>query len=64
MIRYCCRGTMVERRNKSFLATSQVVGGAVRVVLLEHAEENWAAYISTDTSISIDLILKTVWTAG
>lgn len=60
MIRYCSRGTMVERRYKSFLATSHVVGGEVRVVLLEHAEGNWAAYISTDTLMKIDLILKIV----
>ena len=30
------------------------------MVLIEHAKGNWAAYISTDTSMSIDLILKTV----
>lgn len=59
-VRYCCRGKLVERRYKSFLATSHVVGGAVRVVLLEHAKGNWAAYISTDTSMSVELILKTV----
>lgn len=59
-VRYSCRGTMVERRYKTFLATSQIVGGAVRVVLLEHAKGNWAAYLSTDVSMSVEMILKTV----
>jgi DDE superfamily endonuclease len=59
-VSYRCRGTMVERRYKTFPATSQIVGGAVRVVLLEHAKGNWAAYMSTDVSMSVELILKTV----
>lgn len=59
-IRYCCRGMMVERRYKTFLATSQIVGGTVRVVLLEHSPGNWAAYMSTDSSMSVEMILKTV----
>jgi hypothetical protein len=59
-IRYCCRGKPVECRYKSFVATSHVVGGEVRVVLLEHAKGKWAAYMSTDTSMSVELILKTV----
>jgi hypothetical protein len=59
-IRYCCRGVMVERRYKTFLATSYIVGGTVRVVLLEHSHKNWAAYISTDATMSVEMILKTV----
>lgn len=57
---YCCRGLMVEGRYKTFLATSHIVGGTVRVVLLEHGKGNWAAYMSTDASMSIEMILKTV----
>lgn len=59
-ITYACRGVMVQGRYKTFLATSRVVGGTVRVVLLEHASGNWAAYISTDASMSVEMILKTV----
>ena len=59
-ILYACRGKIVEGRYKTFLATSHVVGDTVRVVLLEHANGNWAAYISSDTSMSVELILKTV----
>lgn len=59
-IRYCCRGTMVEHRYKTFLATSPIFGGAIRAVLLEYSVGNWATYISTDTSMSVEVILKTV----
>ena len=43
------------------------MGGAVRVVFLEHAKGNWAVYLSTDTSMSVKLIRKTVsdrWAIG
>ena len=59
-IHYMCRGVLTEGRCKTFLATSHIVGGAVRVVVLEHASGNWAAYISTDTSMSVETILKIV----
>lgn len=59
-IHYCCRGMMVEGRYKTFLATSHIVGGTVRVVVLEHAKGNWAAYVSTDVSMNVEMILKTV----
>ena len=51
---------MIEDRYKTFLATSHVVGGVVRVVLREHGSGNWPAYISTDTSMNVEMILKTV----
>lgn len=51
---------MVERRYKTFLATSPVVGGVVRVVLLEHSPGNWAAYLGTDQSMSVEAILQAV----
>ncbi len=59
-IRYASRGVMVEGRAKTFLATSHLVGGVVRVVLLEHASGNWAAYLRTDPSMPADAILQTV----
>lgn len=58
-ISYCCRGAIVERRYKTFLASSHIAGGCVRVVLLEYSRGNWAAYISTDTELSVELILRT-----
>lgn len=59
-IAYACRGVLAQGRCKTFLATSPVVGREIRVVLLEHASGNWAAYISTDTLMSVEMILKTV----
>lgn len=59
-IHYVCRGVMIEGRYKMFLATSRLVGGPVRVVLLEHGSGNWAAYISTDPLMSVEAILRVV----
>lgn len=59
-ISYPCRGVMVEHRYKTFLATSQIAGTTVRVVLLEYASGNWAAFISTDPAMSVETILKAV----
>lgn len=59
-ITYSCRGVEVTRRYKSFLATSKVTGGAIRVVLLEYERGNWAAYFSTDVEMGVQEILETV----
>jgi hypothetical protein len=59
-ITYSCRGVAVTRRYKSFLATSKVTGGAIRVVLLEYERGNWAAYFSTDVEMDVLEILETV----
>jgi hypothetical protein len=59
-ITYSCRGVEVTRRYKSFLATSKVTGGAIRVVLLEYERGNWAAYFSTDVEMDVQEILETV----
>jgi hypothetical protein len=57
-ITFRCRGVEVTRRCKTFLATTRLTGGVVRVVLLEHAPGNWAAYFSTDTSLDAQSILE------
>jgi len=57
---YRCRGVLTEGRYKTFVATSQTFGGRIRVVLLEHASGNWAAYASSDESMSVEMILKIV----
>jgi hypothetical protein len=59
-VRYSNRGVLVEGRCKTFLATSRLAGGVVRVVLLEHAGGNWAAYLSTDPAMEAATILETV----
>lgn len=57
---YACRGIDTTRRYKSFLATSHVFGGVVRIVLLEYTKGNWATYASSDVSMSVEAILKIV----
>ena len=59
-IRYACRGVMTEGRCKTFEATSHIVGSAIRVVLLEYSQGNWAAYFSTDVSQTVEEILQSV----
>ena len=59
-ISYACRGVMTQARYKTFVASSHVFGGSIRVVLLEHASGNWAAYASSDVSMSVETILKIV----
>lgn len=56
---FTCRGHEVTRRYKTFLATSKLVGGAIRVVLLEHESGNWAAYFSTDVDMDVKTLLET-----
>lgn len=59
-IEYDCRGVRVRRRYKTFLATSRVTGGVIRVVLLEFPGGSWAAYFSTDATLSAEAILEAV----
>jgi hypothetical protein len=58
-IAFLARGVEVTRRYKTFDATTRLTGGVIRVVLLEHARGNWAAYFSTDTSLTPKEILET-----
>lgn len=57
-VTYSCRGVMITRRYKTFLATTKLTGGVIRVVLLEHESERWAAYFSTDADMSVQEILE------
>ena len=57
-ITFLCRGVEITRRCKTFLATTRLTGGVVRVVLLQHAPGNWAAYFSTDSTMDAKTILE------
>jgi hypothetical protein len=57
-ITFLCRGVEITRRCKTFLATTRLTGGVVRVVLLQHAPGNWAAYFSTDPTMDTKTILE------
>ena len=56
---FLCRGVEVTRRYKTFLATTRLTGGVIRVVLLEHERGNWAAYFSTNPQLDVQAILET-----
>ena len=47
-ITYNCRGVEVTRQYKTFLATSELVSGQIRVVLLRFEDGNWSPYFCTD----------------
>lgn len=57
-ITYTCRGIEITRRCKTFLATTHLTGGVIRVVLLEHTTGSWAAYFSTDLTLDARSILE------
>lgn len=59
-IHYLNRGVLTESRCQTFLATSKLVGSVIRVVLLQHKDGNWAAYLSTDPTMSVENILEAV----
>ncbi len=59
-ISYASRGKNVERRYKTFLATSPIFVGQIRVVLLEYSKGQWAAYVCSDCSMGVERILETV----
>jgi hypothetical protein len=59
-ITYDCRGECVTRQYKTFLATSELVSGQIRVVILRFEDGGWAPYFCTDTSASVKDILETV----
>jgi len=59
-ITYNCRGNEVTRRYKTFLATSELVSGPIRVVIVRFEDGGWAPYFCTDTSVEVRDILETV----
>lgn len=59
-ITYDCRGAKVTRQYKTFLATSKLISGQIRVVLLRYEDGSWAPYFCTDVSASIEDILVAV----
>ena len=57
-ITYNCRGVEVTRQYKTFLATSRLVSGPIRVVLVCFENGGWAPYFCTDTSAEVQDILE------
>ena len=50
----------MTRQYKTFLATSKLVSGQIRVVILRYEDGSWAPYFCTDTSAEVRDILEAV----
>ncbi|MCP4903096.1 MAG: transposase [bacterium] len=59
-ISYHCRGVEVTRQYKTFLATSRLISGEIRVVILRFEDGGWAPHFCTDTSATVRDILEAV----
>jgi hypothetical protein len=59
-ITYDCRGGEVVRQYKEFLATSRLVGGVIRVVIVRFDDGGWAPYFCTDPQVEVRDILETI----
>jgi len=59
-ITYNCRGVEVTRQYKSFLATSRLISGVIRVVIVRFEDGGWAPYFCTDSTASVRDILEAV----
>jgi hypothetical protein len=59
-ITYDRRGVEVTRQYKTFLATSELVSGQIRVVILRYEDGDWAPYFCTDTTAEVRDILEAV----
>jgi hypothetical protein len=59
-ITYDCRGEKVTRQYKTFLATSRLISGQIRVIILRYEDGSWAPYFCTDTSVDVQDILIAV----
>lgn len=59
-IRYDCRSAEVTRQYKTFVATSALVSGPIRVVIVRFEDGSWAPYFCTDTAADVRQILEAV----
>jgi hypothetical protein len=58
-ITYHNRGACVTRQVKTFLATSRLVSGPIRVVIVRFEDGGWAPYFCTDPSAEVRDVLET-----
>lgn len=59
-ITYRCRGQNMTHQFKTFLATSKLVSGVIRVVIVQFQDGSWAPYFCTNPEIEAREILETV----
>lgn len=60
-ITYWCRGAEMTKQYKTFEATSRLVGGRLRVVLVRD-ERHWVAYFCSDAAADVTGVLETAAT--
>jgi hypothetical protein len=58
-VTYWRRGVEVTRQYKTFLATTSLIGGVIRVVIVRFEDGGWAPYFCTDTAAEVRDILET-----
>ncbi|HZD39603.1 MAG TPA: transposase, partial [Terriglobales bacterium] len=58
-ITYVSRGGEVTRQYKTFLATTRLISGRIRVVIVRFEDGGWAPYFCTDESAEVRDILET-----
>jgi len=59
-ISYVCRCVAVLRHYKTFVATTSIADGPIRVVIVRFDAGETAAYFSTDPKMTVEMILETV----
>ena len=59
-ITYNCRGVEVTRQYKTFQATSFLISGEIRVVIVRFEDGGWAPYFCTDPTAEVRDILEAV----
>jgi hypothetical protein len=59
-INYRDRRQEVARQYKTFLATSKLISGVIRVVLIRFEDGGWAPYFCTDPNVGVKDILETI----
>jgi hypothetical protein len=59
-VSYNCRGVEVTRQYKTFLATSELTSGVIRVVIVRFEDGGWAPYFCSDSSAEARVILEVV----
>ena len=57
-VEYMCRGHKVVRQIKTFVATSKIAMGPIRVVIVKYENGQWAAYFSSDPNRDVKSILE------
>lgn len=58
-ITYVCRGVEVTRQYKTFLATTRLTSGIIRVVIVRFEDGGWAPYFCTEAAAEVRDILET-----